>query len=71
MAPAGTRVVIHVKPLARASWDTHGVNGHLWVGRCLCDCFGQIVDRCRKYINRTGSGASAIVLGAMQQYRLF
>ena len=27
MAPAGTRVVIHVKPLARASWDTHGVDG--------------------------------------------
>jgi len=27
IAPAGTRVAIHVKPIARASWDTHGVDG--------------------------------------------
>jgi hypothetical protein len=27
IAPAGMRVVIHVKPSARGSWDTHGVEG--------------------------------------------
>ena len=34
IAPAGTRVVVHVKPLIRASWDAHGVEG-FYVGPAL------------------------------------
>jgi hypothetical protein len=34
IAPAGTRVVIHVKPTVRASWDTHGVEG-FYIGPAL------------------------------------
>ena len=34
IAPAGTRVVIHVKPIARGSWDTHGLEG-FYVGPAL------------------------------------
>jgi hypothetical protein len=34
MAPGGTRVVVHVKPLIRASWDTHGVEG-FYIGPAL------------------------------------
>ena len=34
IAPAGTRVVIHVKPDIRASWDTHGDEG-FYIGPAL------------------------------------
>jgi hypothetical protein len=34
IAPVGTRVVVHVKPSIRASWDTHGVEG-FYVGPAL------------------------------------